>query len=229
MKIATWNVERLKHHRHLDRMLQEVSNVDADILVLTETDSRFCPDYPYYYHTPFLQEIKINSYRNTENRVSIFSKFRCIKQYKTYDAYTAICVELETDQDSLLVYGTIMGIWGNREASFQRDLAKQMEDIQRLSELNKPICVVGDYNLSFHDNYYFTRAGRDLIMNSFHNCGLDLLTQRIPMCIDHIAITKGFIGETISIEEWNKDRILSDHKGIVVEGVNLAKPSSIPF
>ena len=37
MKIATWNVERLKHQTSLDKMISAIEAVQADILVLTET------------------------------------------------------------------------------------------------------------------------------------------------------------------------------------------------
>lgn len=36
-------------------------------------------------------------------------------------------------------------------------------------------------------------------------------------CIDHIAISEKFIdSSTIEIREWNLEKSLSDHKGIVV-------------
>jgi hypothetical protein len=36
MKIATWNIERLKHATKLGRMRMEIEKQDADVLVLTE-------------------------------------------------------------------------------------------------------------------------------------------------------------------------------------------------
>ena len=39
MRIATWNVERLKYKTALAEMKRSIGNVDADILVLTETDA----------------------------------------------------------------------------------------------------------------------------------------------------------------------------------------------
>ena len=36
MKIATWNIERLKHATKLVRMRMEIEKQDADVLVLTE-------------------------------------------------------------------------------------------------------------------------------------------------------------------------------------------------
>ncbi len=57
MRIATWNVERLRHKRELDRILIACSQVNADILVLTETDTRLKPCYQTVVQTPMLSEI----------------------------------------------------------------------------------------------------------------------------------------------------------------------------
>ena len=38
MRIATWNVERLKHKNELERITECCIRESADILVLTETD-----------------------------------------------------------------------------------------------------------------------------------------------------------------------------------------------
>lgn len=46
MRIATWNVERLSHQNRLPGILEELRRVDADVLVLTETDRRIQPDVP---------------------------------------------------------------------------------------------------------------------------------------------------------------------------------------
>jgi len=61
------------------------------------------------------------------------------------------------------------------------------------------------------------KLGRNLVRQTFRGCGIDILTQDVPECIDHIAVSKGFAGERTAVAEWNKDKSLSDHKGIVVE------------
>ena len=43
MKIATWNVERLKRKSELDKINSIIDEIDADIFVLTETDERIKP------------------------------------------------------------------------------------------------------------------------------------------------------------------------------------------
>lgn len=215
MKIATWNVERLKHRNQLDDIVAECNKICADIVVLTETDSLLQLDYEHCYRTPALDECEGVSYKPTENRVTIFSNYPCIRRHPTYDEQTAICVELETELGSLIVYGTIIGIFGNRHSSFILDLKQQMEDVRKLRNLADGFCICGDFNCSFADNYYFTKEARAEIARSFSESDIKLLTASEPMCIDHIAVSGTLARENkIVIEEWNLDKRLSDHKGI---------------
>jgi endonuclease/exonuclease/phosphatase family metal-dependent hydrolase len=173
---------------------------------------------PFAFHTPTLVAIQPDYYKPTENRVSIFTRYPCVQQHPTYDPYTALCVELETERGLLLVYGTIMGIYGNRHENFRRDLPRQAEDVKRLSEGGANICVVGDYNLSFSDNYCFTKDGRTKVLDCFSQVGVTILTSERTWCIDHIAVSDRFVsGAEIRIEEWNLEKSLSDHKGILAE------------
>lgn len=51
---------------------------------------------------------------------------------------------------------------------------------------------------------------------TFEDCRIDILTRDMTWCIDHIAVTKSFASRIESIEEWNLEKTLSDHKGIAV-------------
>ena len=218
MRIATWNVERLKHKKSLSEIISICNNVRADILILTETDRQIMLDYKFCFHTPLLAEQDSVFYKETENRVSIFTNYPCIRQHATFDAYTSLCVELETERGNLLVYGTIIGIYGNRHPSFQKDLEKQVADLHGLARKGDGLCFSGDYNCSFADNYYFTKAGREILTVSLEKNGLCLLTKAQGECIDHIAVSKRFLTTgSIQVEEWNVDKRLSDHKGILVD------------
>ena len=129
-------------------------------------------------------------------------------------------MELETDKGNLLVYGTIIEVLGNRYLSFEENLKKQVDDYKRLSSGESGFCICGDFNCSFADNYYFTKAGRNIILQFFSENNIELLTANRPLCIDHIAISEQFVlGCDIHIEEWNTEKTLSDHKGIAVEFV----------
>lgn len=224
MKIATWNVERLKHKNQIDRLLSECAAASADILVLTETDKRLRPAFRYCYETPLLTAEFGTLYKPTENRVSIFTNYPCVRSYETYDEKTAICVELETESGNLLVYGTIIGIHGNRRDDFLPDLKSQMEDIKRLSKFADGFCICGDFNCSFADNYYYTKDARCIMLEAFEANEIRLLTASQPECIDHIAVSRAFVGNNyIAVEEWNHDKALSDHKGISVSFDGIRK------
>jgi hypothetical protein len=80
------------------------------------------------------------------------------------------------------------------------------------------LCYIGDFNCSFSDNYYFTGKGREVILDTLNKNGLRLVTAEQPECVDHIALTAGMTdGTEMLIEEWNQDKQLSDHKGILVK------------
>lgn len=217
MRIATWNVERLKHKSELPSILNYCMRTKADILVLTETDRQIQPNYKFCFDTLSANNVIPELYRDTENRVSIYTNYELIKRYETYDRYTAVCVELKTERGNLIIYGTIMGIFGNREKSYALDLKRQMEDMQRLSALGS-ICVVGDYNCSFEDDYYYTKNGRDIIVDGFRDMEVTVLTGKQLECIDHIAVSENYlVGSKVQVSEWNLDKSLSDHKGIMAE------------
>ena len=218
MKIATWNVERLKHFRQMDAILSACENTRADILVLTETDERLRPNYRFCYQTPRMAEVQLSHYKATENRVSIYTDYPCVQQHATFDRYTSLCVELATKRGNLIVYGTIVGVLGNRNISFKQDLLRQCADFERLVAGGKALCICGDYNCTFADNYYFTQFGRNTILQSFEKNRIRLLTQEQPECIDHIAVSESFVGNaSIYVKEWNQGKALSDHKGVMVD------------
>ena len=205
----------MKHGKNAAQILNECERIAADILVLTETDERISPDYNYVFHTGNLQDIAADFYMPTERRVSIYTNYPCVTQHETYDAYTAACVELATELGNLLVYGTIMGLFGNRNQNYREDLRRQIDDFRRLSMLGN-FCIAGDFNCSFGDNYYFTKEGRGLLLNCFAENKLSLLTEKVGENVDHIAISESFYRGGVVIEEWNQNRALSDHKGIAV-------------
>ncbi|MBO5597573.1 MAG: endonuclease/exonuclease/phosphatase family protein [Oribacterium sp.] len=124
MRIATWNVERLQYRRQLSDLLGIIDKQRADILVLTETSDRLKPFYQHTFWTPKANEVIPDLYDDRENRVTIFSDYPSVGRYETFDQYTAICVGLETPKGILTVYGTIMGVFGNREKTFILDLEK---------------------------------------------------------------------------------------------------------
>ena len=215
MKVGTWNLERLKHYKKVSEITTLIENQNCDILVLTEYDDQIKPKgFEFEIATKNLSELDYVNYRETEKRVKIFSKYEILKTFETYDSFTSCAAELKTEMGNLIVYGTIIGIFGNRNQNFKDDLPKQIQDYRKLAE-NQNLCIVGDYNISFADNYYFTNWGRTELNKSFTENDINLLTQSKIETIDHIAISRRFCGNSqVEIAEWNCEKILSDHKGI---------------
>lgn len=214
LRIATWNVERLKHKKDLEKIKNICNELNADIFVLTETDEQINLNHKNFFQTEKLQDA--NFYKETENRVTIFTNYDAVKCYSTFNEFTSVCVEFETELGNLLVYGTIIGIYGNRNENFKQDLLKQIEDFKILSAKN--ICIVGDFNCSFTDNYYFANFGRNTLLKTFSDLKIELLTKNCVECIDHIAISKKFLSDKkYNFTEWNIEKNLSDHKGIFVD------------
>ena len=224
MKIATWNVERLKHKKSLDEIITMSNNVNADILVLTEYDENIKLDYPYHDCTPTPEPLyfegydKPEIYKPSEHRVFVYTKYKIIHKHKTFNEYTALCLELETEKGNILVYGTIMGI-AARRLPYKEDIKEQINDFCKFNNAGYNLCICGDYNCSFSDDYYYlSKECRQRIRDTFSKCDIKLVTEDQSECIDHIAISDKFIGESIpQIKEWNNDKRLSDHKGISVQ------------
>lgn len=216
MKIATWNIERPNLATSRNQSIIDCLNkVDADILILTESNEIINLGEAYnYFHTLKLEE---PYYKQGERRVSIYSKYIGIQQYETFSSNTSICVKFITPLGDLVIYGTVIGIHGNRRPSFNEDLKLQLADFEKIGRTNN-FCIAGDLNISFSDNYYYTKEGRQKLESSFVKLDLINLTVNIPQNIDHIILTRDFVGErTVKIETWNLDKKLSDHIGVAVE------------
>lgn len=141
MRIATWNIERLKHISRQKEIEQICSDVGADILVLTEADNRVRIGSLSYYESEALPERcevapgKIIEYKSTERRVVIYSRHKIVSRIDTFDNKSALAIELELPSGRVIVYGVIIGILGNRDISFKNDLEKITADIKRISRL----------------------------------------------------------------------------------------------
>ena len=217
MKIATWNIERLKTKKNLIPVVENIRKIDADILILTEFNN--IVELPFYEFKIETQKLPREpyDYKETERRVAIFSKFPIIKTLKTYDEMSSCCAEIQTNLGNLIVYGTIVGILGYSDKNFKTDLEKQTKDIKSLSKLGH-FCYSGDLNTSFSDNYYFTHIAREKFIKCFQENDLINTTENLSENIDHIVVSEKFLSNfKFQISEWNINKEFSDHKGICIE------------
>ena len=126
MTIATWNLEGLKYSKETAKIISILEEQNADILVLTEYDEKVnLINYPYQMATRSLAELQPGYYKSSEKRVIIYSKYKIVNELPTYDEYTSCCAEIKTERGNLLVYGTIIGVFGNRNENFNTALPKQ--------------------------------------------------------------------------------------------------------
>ena len=214
MKIATWNVARpTKKSKRVPLILDHLKSVDADILILTETNEMLDLGNQYNsFHSTKPQE---PFYKDGEKRVSIYSKYRSNGQIETFRSDTSICINFDTPLGNISVYGTIIGINGNKRKNFITDLEEQLFDFERIAKTNN-LCISGDLNMTFFDNYYFTNDGRDRLNKAFDKLGLTNLTADIPQNIDHIIVPNKFFNAKESVDTWNNpvEKKLSDHIGV---------------
>jgi endonuclease/exonuclease/phosphatase family metal-dependent hydrolase len=215
MKIATWNLERPSYPSDKLSKIQEILiSLDADILILTETNKniRLGPIY-HQYHSADLTD---SMYSIGEVRSSIYSKYPSLGRISTFKDETAICEVLDTPIGNIALYATIIGIYGNRHPNFKTDLDLQLQDFKRIGS-QFPMIIAGDFNISFKDNYYYTKDGRDKLNLVFSNLGLVNLTERVENNIDHIVMSEDLLSESgFKVDTWNLDKKLSDHIGVLI-------------
>ena len=65
MKIATWNIERPKQKKLLNEIIIACDCIQADILVLTETDEQVRPNYAYSFQTPTPLKMEMSHYEDS--------------------------------------------------------------------------------------------------------------------------------------------------------------------
>jgi exonuclease III len=216
MRIATWNLERLIKKKN-QQILEKLDEINADILVLTETSSKIqLENYNLISTEPlpnFFDNIK---YDNGENRVSIFTKYKILTQYKTFDNYTTVCADIETPNGRLTVYGSIIGVLGNRQPRFDNDLNGHLTDFEKIISSNM-VCIAGDLNVMFSGRPWPSKRAKDTLLNAFDKYNLTNTTSQIDANVDHIILSNEFLRDkNIHIETWNIDKTLSDHVGHVL-------------
>ncbi|MBL0145407.1 MAG: endonuclease/exonuclease/phosphatase family protein [Chitinophagaceae bacterium] len=220
MKIATWNLERpTRNGQKSAAILEYLKKVNADILVLTETNEFINLGSEYELcHTEIFSG---SFYKQGDRQVSIFSKYPIVRHIPTFRSDTSLCLTVDTPYGELIIYGTIIGNFGNGGDQFKLDLEKQLADFEAIGKAQN-FCIIGDLNISFSDNTYFTKEGREKLRNSFEQLGMKIMTQQITQNIDHIILAKEFIANKKIVNGFwndtgNKLTRMSDHKGVFLE------------
>jgi exonuclease III len=213
MIIATWNLQRLERDRQ-NRIIQILEELNADILILTETNLNMQLRGYYQYATEALPAFFDGiSYATGEKRVSILSRYPALLKHKTYDEYTTVCVDLDTPAGILTVYGVLIGVFGNRQPRFNEDLRGHLQDFDSIFP-GKQVCLAGDFNVTFSGRVWPGKAAREMLAGAFETFDLVNTTGHISDTVDHIVLSRHITeNRKIQIDTWNIDKKLSDHHG----------------
>jgi endonuclease/exonuclease/phosphatase family metal-dependent hydrolase len=226
MHIITYNIQRLTPFKNLAAIQQLLLAQNADIIVLTESDTRFTlPGYEIQ-HSDYANDYEWNGhigiYKPTERRISILSKHPFIKQLDTFNNAVALACYINLNGKQIIVYGTVLGITGKNDNNFDFHWQQMQKDWEVLARQNN-LVIAGDFNISFADNYYTNAVVRSGLQDFFIKNKLTHITAGLPMCIDHIVVSSHLLQQgdkhtkPISVGTFAEEKLLSDHAGVWVK------------
>ncbi|RZJ72120.1 endonuclease/exonuclease/phosphatase family protein [Flavobacterium sp.] len=219
MKIAVWNLERPKlNQKRIRPILEKLRSLDADILILTETNSAINPGSDFNSITSEKLGEKTDGidYSEGENRTTIWTKFEIAEKIETCDNFTTVCAKLKTPVGELIVYGCITGIFGGIGQRFKSDFENQSSDWKKFAP-GANICIAGDFNTMLSGHAYPSKMARNDFLDICEKLDLEIPTKEIPRNVDHIFISRKMVlGKNIGVEIWNEDFLWSDHIGILI-------------
>jgi len=235
LRIATWNLERptLNGWKKNPGITEKIREIDADVWILTETNASIIPSSNRLPRVGYVSVASLPTkelaHKLGESCTAIWSRCGIKQVISTFEIDTAVCADIVTPLGPMLIYGTILTYANDKGPN---NKSKKWEEHRKaIADHNnkdwKPIanefpnhfiCIAGDLNISFCDNYYFTELNRQDLLGIFKDLGLTNLTADVKQNIDHIAVSQSLIKDcTFSITTWNEDKQLSDHIGICVE------------
>jgi hypothetical protein len=141
------------------------------------------------------------------------TRYASVTRHATYDNYTSVCVDLETPFGILTVYGSVIGVFANKQPRFDIDLYGQLQDFKYIFP-DRQVCLAGDLNVTFSGHAYPSHKARAALVNSFEQYGLTNTTADIVGNVDHIVLSDALLyNRHAKIDTWNHDKKLSDHIG----------------
>lgn len=240
MKIATWNVWRLKTRARRIAVAGWLDRIDADVWVLTETDVALSPGPAYRCVTTALTD---RPGRVGEQWVAIWSRLPIEPLGSSSDPSRSVAALVRpTSGPRVIVYGTVLpwtssrwhGLSGAGARAFCAALDAQRGDWEALRRRypDAELCVAGDLNQDLSDRHYYgSRVARQALRDALSSVGLVALTgdPADPVramapdraSIDHICVQRDSAHfAPPRLEVWPRgsepDRGVSDHYGVAV-------------
>jgi len=240
IRIATWNIERptLTGWKKNPGITGKIREIDADIWILTETNASIVPSSLRFPQTGYVSQASLPTkelfHKLGESCTAIWSRYGIKQTIKTFEFDTAVCAEVDTPLGLMLVYGTILTYANDRGPN---NKSKKWEEHRKAIGDHKKdwaliasafprhtLCIAGDFNTSFCDNYYYAESNRSDLLAAFKSHDMKNLTADVKQNIDHIVVSQSLIKNSkVSITTWNEDKQLSDHMGICVDITSPSK------
>lgn len=234
LRIATWNLERptLNGWKKNPRITDKIREIDADVWILTETNASIVPSsnrLPQVGYVPLASlPTKDLPHNLGESCTAIWSRYGIKQAITTFEIDTAVCAEVDTPIGLMLIYGTILTYANDKGANnkskkweeHRKAIVDHSADWKKIATAfpSHSMCIAGDLNISFSDNYYFSEPNRQDLLGIFKALNMVNLTADVKQNIDHIVVSQSLIGAgATSTTTWNEDKKLSDHIGICVE------------
>lgn len=166
-----------------------------------------------------------------ENRTTIWSRFPIRRQVQTHDPETAVCAEIESSGQRMLIYGTVLpyhaagtkypyrsrGETVSGKKTWQlhyESIASHAEEWQRLRREHPfhPFVIGGDLNQNRDGRrWYGTKHGRQQLGLALVGADLVCATEvtvntedgeTLTPCIDHICMDQGLQKRVAKIIGW---------------------------
>ena len=235
LKIATWNLQRPKagSWKNTPKILEKIREINADIWVLTETNTAISPGDNY---TSISSTLIPDYHSQGEACSTIWSRHPAtLIDLPTFDSTIAVCAEVDAPVGKFIVYGTII-TWrddGVREGEAKawerhyRSIVNHRKDWLRIAQQDLPFCVAGDFNEALHEPFaYGTPKDRELLQAALEETELVCVTAKKNMgyMIDHICLSKKWAQAVNDVNGWDKNKCLNDdgkpvtdHNGVYTE------------
>ena len=231
MKIATLNIDwgrKAKSKNHYIKIQNFLSAQNFDFLVLTEAIDLVLPNYSFKYFSEMIPEnivyekLNYTDYLNGAKayRTAIYSNYSCFKQYQVEDSRTAMALEFQIDEQSFILYASIIGTRFKEKPYAQVELVNFIKDCEQLYAQNSHLIIAGDFNTSFLENekdYQINAETTSQLKCLFEKFKLHNATSAIAKNIDHIIIPESLKESIINFDVFVEKDVLSDHQGVFVD------------
>lgn len=239
IRIATWNLERPSQNgwRKNQRRLDKIDEINADLWILTETNSAIALKEQGY---TAIESLPIQGYHKAGEHLStIWSRWQVNRCLDTFDVTVAVCAEVDSPFGAMIVYGTVItyandkGLSGTskRWEEHRKSIDQHYQDWKRIKQQypHHLLCIAGDFNQSRDGSgWYEDQESVKMLTSALQSLEItcvtekDMRTQGLSKAlVDHICLSDALSSSVVGVGAWEgttaEREKMSDHNGIFVE------------